>query len=356
MSKLILCYTPSKDIKRDTNNKPEERQRLIVNFFEKNDLCSLFENKFNDKTLDIIKKLDVHDNNYLFFLKDSYDGFKSDNFDEDFTYQEDQLIGLIPNVFISSIDEKIKEKIPLWKHVGLYCTDFTTPIYEHTFNDILASANDVIKGVELLLKGANYVYSVTSNPGHHAGRNFYGGYCFLNNVAIGAKLLLEKFNRIAILDLDYHAGDGTADIISKINLVDKVVLFCSIHMNPSYDYPHYRGFDDNNGKNGIYNFLFQPKDNWTGYKKCLDKATKLISDSKAEVVLVSFGSDTYCKDPEVNEKAGCKLELDDYNKIGKEIKKCLLHNNSKFLMVQEGGYYLDDIGLILQNLINGILC
>lgn len=272
-------------------------------------------------------------------------------------------IGLIPNVTLTLRQakhtniEKLKQTIPLWKHVTFYCTDFMCPIFEHTWNDVMMSGYNTFQlAVKFIDDPYKCVYSVTSNPGHHAGRDFFGGYCFLNNSMIACRTLLcaSNVNKVCILDLDFHAGDGTNDIVEHLVTNSKFkdrIKSISIHMNPLYDYPNFRGFDTENSES-VTNIVFEPECDSKQYFAHLHKAVQMIKDYGPKYVVLPFGADTYYKDPEVVSK--CNLTLQDYKSMGQVLGQLCKESGIKLFITQEGGYCVEDIGDIVVHLLTGI--
>ena len=170
-------------------------------------------------------------------------------------------------------------------------------------------------------------------PGHHSNQNKAAGFCILNNVAIGAKYLLNKYNykRIAIVDFDVHHGNGTQDIFYD----NKNVLFISAHQ-----YPYYpgTGSEKEKGKfNNICNIPLPAGTNSEEYLNAFEFALNKLREFKPEFVLMSAGFDGHAADP----LAQLNLSSEDYYKITKRIletskKFC----NGKVISILEGGYDL----------------
>ena len=171
-------------------------------------------------------------------------------------------------------------------------------------------------------------------PGHHCNQNKAAGFCILNNVAIGAKYLLNryKYKKIAIIDFDVHHGNGTQDIFYE----NENVLFISTHQ-----YPYYpgSGSEKEKGKfNNIYNIPLPAGTNSEEYLNAFEFALKKLKEFKPEFVLISAGFDSHIKDP----LAQFKLETEDFYTITKRIletskKFC----NGKVVSILEGGYDLE---------------
>ncbi len=118
--------------------------------------------------------------------------------------------------------------------LGYYSFDLSAAITSGTWKAIVESADVALTGVDLLIAGEKAVFSLCRPPGHHAGRECMGGYCYLNNAAIAAQAFLDAGEkRIAILDVDYHHGNGTQDIFYDRS----DVYYLSIHGHPDEEYP-----------------------------------------------------------------------------------------------------------------------
>ncbi|MGA9522065.1 MAG: histone deacetylase family protein, partial [Myxococcaceae bacterium] len=128
--------------------------------------------------------------------------------------------------------------------MGYYSFDPGTPIVEGTWEAALAAARCALTAAALVAEGERSAYALCRPPGHHAGHSTYGGYCFLNNAALAAQLFRSRgFARVAVLDVDYHHGNGTQDIFWE----RPDVMFVSIHGTPDTEYPWFLGYADERG-------------------------------------------------------------------------------------------------------------
>ena len=230
--------------------------------------------------------------------------------------------------------------------IGYFVFDVATPINSGTYEAALSSANVALTGVDEVLNGQRGVFSLCRPPGHHAGHDYMGGYCFFNNAAVAAQSALDRgAKKVAILDVDYHHGNGTQDIFYTRN----DVLFVSIHGHPRTEYPFYIGYEDELGESvgrGFnFNFPLPPGTAFDIWQEALEQALKHINDFKADVLIVSLGVDTFKDDP----ISKFMLESSDFRIIGKQIG--LL--NLPTLFVLEGGYAVDEIGINAVNVLTG---
>ncbi|ANQ54105.1 histone deacetylase [Thermosipho sp. 1063] len=206
--------------------------------------------------------------------------------------------------------------------------DSGTPITKKTYNAAINAYYTVMTGVNL---DSKYVYILTRPPGHHATSNFAGGYCFFNNAAIAAKYLQSTFQeRICILDVDFHHGNGTQEIFYE----DPQITYISLHGTPEKFFPWISGYRDEvgkgNGKGTNFNFPLDEGITWEEYKVVLEIALEIIEKISPLKLIVSLGFDTHLKDP----MGYFNLVDEDYKKMGKLLKKL----DIPIIFIQEGGY------------------
>ena len=193
---------------------------------------------------------------------------------------------------------------------------------------------------------AGAVFCATRPPGHHAGADFMGGYCFINNAAVATQTLLDQGNeRVAILDVDFHHGNGTLSIFYERS----DVLFTSIHGDPKTEYPFYLGHADETGAgDGIGYNLNLPlpagssSEAWFG---ALNKAIERIQQFRPSALVVSLGLDTYAGDPISN----FDLLGSDFQKLGTRLAEMELPT----AIIFEGGYATDALGLNTSMVLDG---
>jgi acetoin utilization deacetylase AcuC-like enzyme len=270
--------------------------------------------------------LDVHDNDYIEFLRTAFDLWTN----ETANYEHSALT---PATFPPGGMRRIPKSV-LGK-AGYYMMDLSAPIGAGTFEAALQSANCALSGAQELQSGREAVFSLCRPPGHHAGKANCGGYCYLNNAAIAANWL-SKFGNVAILDIDYHAGNGTQEIFFERD----DVLTISIHADPEYEYPYYAGYPDEIGRGAGLGFhrnfpmSFGATDNL--YVKVLSEALNIISDFDPSYFVVSAGMDLCAGDP----LGKFEISIDGVRKIGQLIAGLKMPS----LVVMEGGYHLITLG------------
>lgn len=231
---------------------------------------------------------------------------------------------------------------------GYYIHSLETCITAGTWEAATASAAVALTGQKLVAGGERAAFALCRPPGHHAHDDLYGGYCFLNNAAIAAQAFRDAgASRVAILDVDFHHGNGTQDIFYERS----DVLFCSLHGEPETAYPYFLGYKDETGKGKGEGFNFNyPMPAGTGYdrwSKALAAAGREIRRFGAEALVVSLGVDTFEKDP----ISYFKLSSPDFTRYGAAIAKLKLPT----LFVMEGGYAIEAIGVNTVNVLEGFM-
>ena len=222
--------------------------------------------------------------------------------------------------------------------IGAYSFDAATPIAEGTWDAAYWSAQSALTALdEIAAHGANSAFALCRPPGHHAGRDYMGGYCYFNNAAIAAQRAdALGLGPVAILDVDYHHGNGTQDIF----LGDPTVFFASIHADPATDYPFYWGHADDRGEGAgtgtTLNLPLPRGSEWAAYSPALERALEAIGAWGAKYLIVSFGADTFAGDP-ISHFA---LTRSDFAVLGSAIAGYGLPT----LVVMEGGYAVDELG------------
>ncbi len=232
------------------------------------------------------------------------------------------------------------ERLPVGRHdrLGAFCFDTATPIVAGTAAAARAAVDIALTALDRVLAGEPLAYGLCRPPGHHAGRNLIGGYCFFNNAAIVAESVLTRgAERVAILDVDFHHGNGTQQIFWERG----DVLYVSLHGDPAGIYPYFSGHAVERGAGAgegtTLNLPLPPGTDGDAYFATLDEALEAISAFEPDAPLVlSLGFDTYHADPICN----LALQTDDYNRIGSAIRSLAM----PVVAIQEGGYAIEALG------------
>ena len=333
----------------------------------------------------------------------------------------------------SNVDGSERPSTNVMGAIGYYATDMITPIVGGLMNELVEDAYVICTAVHSVFTTtpanttANNTtggvsYAVTTHPGHHASYDCFGGYCYLNNAALAARLLqrqietgksilnddgvmdaanywtdddngdddddggddhlstkksklstsssLSQHNhhcpRVAILDVDYHCGNGTASIFYDC----PDIFVCSIHCDPEIDYPWNSGFADQIGVGeGVGTTLHIPlpkgsswhvdgddrdsPSNSSSYKRALIQAMVAIIKFEPHALVVSLGLDTYKGDAVAVNRGGFLMSGDDYTLMGMYIGKCMMGKNIPCVFVQEGGYKMDVVGDAAADVVGG---
>ncbi len=278
----------------------------------------------------------VHDAGYLGFLQSAWDEWLVEHGDWDALPLNWVAPGMHRRVVPRSIDGRL----------GYYSFDAGTPITAGTWRAATAAANGALTGADRLRAGDRSVFALCRPPGHHAGRAFYGGYCFLNNAAIAAQSLRDNgAARVAVLDVDYHHGNGTQEIFWERG----DVLFVSLHADPIDEFPYFSGHADEMGAGAgagaTLNLPLPWGTDWAAYAEALAVAARRIGDFAPDALVVSLGADTYGGDP----ISRFRLLSEDFLRMGAALAAIKLPT----LFVMEGGYAVADLGVNVGNVLTG---
>jgi acetoin utilization deacetylase AcuC-like enzyme len=228
--------------------------------------------------------------------------------------------------------------------VGLYSYDAGTPFTSGTWVAARKGAECALSAAQAVLNGDRAAFALSRPPGHHAGADFFGGYCFLNNAALAAQHLRNAgMQKVAVLDVDYHHGNGTQAIF-----YDRPdVYFASIHGDPRTEYPFYLGHADETGTGaGLGANLNLPLPRGTDFSNwalALETALAGIAKFGADALVVSLGMDTFEGDP----ISGFKLKTEDYLRVGERLQRAGLPT----VFVFEGGYAVEAVGVNAVNVL-----
>jgi acetoin utilization deacetylase AcuC-like enzyme len=223
---------------------------------------------------------------------------------------------------------------------GYHLMDLSACIVEGTYEAALASANCALSAAETVAEGARSAFALCRPPGHHAGKDYAAGYCFINNASVAANWLSAKGN-VALLDIDYHCGNGTQDIFYERS----DVLTISIHADPNFEYPYYAGYAAETGAGaglGCHkNLVLEKGTDDTRYLLALEEALELIRSFAPNYLIISVGMDIYADDP----LGTLKVTTEGIRQIATRISAL----NLPTVIAMEGGYNNDALG---ENIVN----
>lgn len=226
---------------------------------------------------------------------------------------------------------------------GFYFFDTEAPVGKTTWNAVLASASLAYAGAEMILASHKSAYALCRPPGHHAGADFMGGYCYINNAAVAAHHL-RQMGRVSIIDIDYHHGNGTQSIFWDV----PEVQFISLHGSPDIEYPYYSGYADETGThNTIINKPLPANTDTETYLAVLDSVIPQIQNFNSSSIVISLGFDTYEHDP----LGTFNIIAEGYQQIARRIAAL----NLPTLLIQEGGYAVEELGNLAVHFLKGFL-
>ena len=231
--------------------------------------------------------------------------------------------------------------------IGSWCFDTATPMVEGTYPAARDAVDVALTAMEIALRGERSVYGLCRPPGHHAARAVFGGYCFFNNAAIVAEQLVRRTAEpVAILDVDFHHGNGTQQLFYARG----DVLYVSLHGDPDRAYPYFAGFAEETGAGAgagaNLNLPLPAGCSNERYLEELDRGLEAIASFGGSTLVVSLGIDTYARDPI------CDLALttEAYHEVGSRVAAL----GRTTIVLQEGGYFLPHLGENVRNWLRGL--
>lgn len=286
-----------------------------------------------DHGLNFIRR--VHTERYLDFLQGAYSAWSA-------------LENASPEVFPNVHPPQPRGRYPdaIVGRAGWHLHDLSCPIGRGTWSAVLWNAHTATEAALRVREGSERcAYALCRPPGHHAGADHAGGFCYLNNAAIAATVLKERCARVAILDIDVHHGDGTQDIF-----YDRAdVLVVSLHGDPRGFYPFYSGYAEERGagegEGATFNLPLPRGLDDAAYLEALGVALERIRTFAADALVVSVGFDGYARDP----LSWLALSTAGFRRIAAAIAALALPT----VLVQEGGYCSEDLGHNLAAFLGG---
>jgi acetoin utilization deacetylase AcuC-like enzyme len=232
--------------------------------------------------------------------------------------------------------------------IGYWCFETMTPVGPGTYPAARAAADVALTAADLVVSGARASYALCRPPGHHAARGTFGGYCYLNNAAVAAEHLIGATGGpVAVLDLDYHHGNGTQQIFYQRS----DVLYVSIHADPNRAYPHVAGFPEErgggHGRGATVNIPLPPGIDDPAYLAAVDQALEAVTGHDASVTVLSLGFDGYRDDPICD----FDLSAEVYGEIARRVGDAA----DRLLIVQEGGYAVEALADLARRFLTGVL-
>ena len=287
-----------------------------------------------EHTLDAAKR--VHRADYIDFMPTVWDKWLASGRSGTAMPYTWPTRGLRGDVLPTTIDAQL----------GYYSFDAGANFVAGTWDAVKSSCDVALTAAGIVKSGERSAFALCRPPGHHAGAGFMGGYCYINNAAVAAQWFLDQgAKKVAILDVDYHHGNGTQEIFYARD----DVLVLNLHCDPMVEYPFFLGHADEHGagpgEGFNVNYPLPAGTAWQPWSAALDDACDRLLAFAPDVVVVSLGVDTFEKDP----ISQFKLKTEDFPKIGKRIAALGLPT----LFVMEGGYAVAEIAVNAVGVLTG---
>ena len=289
--------------------------------------------------LDLVRR--IHSPHYLDFLAQAWSDWVA-------LAPANSEVDILPSVWPGHGFRRDVAPTNFSARVGLYSFDAGTPLGAGTWEAVLAGAACAIDAARAVASGAGVAMALTRPPGHHAGADFFGGYCFLNNSALAAQALRDAgADRVAVVDVDYHHGNGTQSIFYERD----DVFTASIHGDPTTEYPYYLGYADElgrgRGEGCNLNLPLSPGTGFASWQQALLRALAEVRRHGAEALVVPLGVDTFEGDP----ISRFTLRSGDFVQMGRMLASAGLPT----VFVMEGGYAVAQLGVNVVNVLDGFL-
>ncbi len=284
--------------------------------------------------IDVVTR--VHDKNFIRFLETCWEEWTAEGFSGE----------AIATIWPSRGMRQDRVPRDIEGKLGYYALAAETSISDGTWEAARASVNVALTAQAHLRDGGHAAFALCRPPGHHAAHDMFGGYCFINNAAVAAQAFIDQgAARVAVLDVDFHHGNGSQAIFYGRD----DVMFLSLHGDPSDAFPHFLGYADETGaaagEGFNHNYPMGPGTDFATWSAALADACDKIRSYAPEALVVSLGVDTYEHDP----ISFFKLSSDDFKRYGSTLAGLGLPT----LFVMEGGYAVEDIGVNAVNVLQG---
>ena len=275
--------------------------------------------------------LEVHDHRMVRFLEGAWSAW------EEQKPGSDPLVDTVLHARLREGMGEPPEPKGIGAALGYWSFDSSTPLSRGFYGAARGAADVALTTADLVRDGERIAYGLCRPPGHHAAHAMFGGYCFFNNAAIAAQYLgAGTGDRVAILDVDYHHGNGTQQIFYR----RADVFFASLHGDPNFAYPYFTGFREERGAGAgegtTLNRPLPPGCDMSRFGAALEEALDAVTEFSPSIVVVSLGLDTYAFDP----IADFTLTTKDLAEMGRHVGQL----DAPLVVLQEGGYHVADLG------------
>ena len=284
--------------------------------------------------------LAVHDAGLVEFLRNAWSDWSEAGYPSD--RRQSSVVGYIfptPG-FLAGVEPRIP--VSLAARTGAWCYDTMTVVGRGTWEAARAAVDVALTAADLVADGAPVAYACCRPPGHHVTRSAFGGSCYLNNAAVAAQHLCERgFERVAVLDVDAHHGNGAQAIFAERG----DVLTASVHVDPAHGwFPHFLGFADESGPANL-NLPLPPGSGDQPWLEGVRQLVRAASEHRSQALVVALGVDAAAEDP----NAPLRVTETGFREGGRLLGSLALPT----VLVQEGGYVLETIGSLVRSVLEG---
>jgi acetoin utilization deacetylase AcuC-like enzyme len=279
--------------------------------------------------------LAVHDRGMLAYLKTAHDDWLAAGYSD--SHGQDRVVAYAfrhPGAFDHAGKVEPRSRAA---RAGIYCLDTCTTIGPGSYRGIRYAVDAALTAADIVLAGSGDGYAGVRPPGHHAGTDYFGGSCYLNNAAITAQYLVDQgAGRVGVIDIDAHHGNGTQQIFYERD----AVVYTSVHVDPGEGwYPHWTGFADENGS-GIgagynRNLPLTPGSGDDEFVSAVERLAGFVDQQRCDSLVVSLGVDAGTED----ENSPLRVTADGFGSVGAVLAGLELPT----VLVQEGGYHLPSL-------------
>lgn len=289
----------------------------------------------------------VHSEHYLNFLKDAWQRWQA-LADVGLNPGPEVLPNMAP-YYSGRTDEDHRPPCPsdaVIAQAAWYLGDLSCPVGPHTWTSALRSAHTAIAAAQVVAANGGLAYALCRPSGHHAHHDRASGFCYLNNSAMAAQQLRDSFSSVVLLDVDAHHGDGSQNIFYHRS----DVMTASLHADPNGYFPFYTGYAHERGHGSGHGYNVNvPLAHGAGndaFLSALDDTLMSVRHFRASALVLALGFDTYKDDP----ISVLNLDIEAYRQIGERVGALGLPT----VVVQEGGYMIEAIGLALEAFLQGL--
>ena len=277
----------------------------------------------------------IHDPGMLSYLRTAYEEWTAAGYPEE--HGQDRVIAYAfrhPGAFDHVARRDPKSRAAM---AGVYCMDTCTTLGPGSYTGIRYAVDAALTAADLVLGGGGSAYAAIRPPGHHAGTDYFGGSCYLNNAAITARYLIDSgVGRVGIVDIDAHHGNGTQQVFYE----RADVFYGSVHIDPGRGwFPHWSGFEDERGSgdgSGFnVNLTLEPGAGDERFLTAVETLAGLVEEKGCDALVVSIGVDAGAQD----ENSPLLVSTSGFGRAGDRLAGLELPT----VLVQEGGYHLPSL-------------